>query len=294
MTARYADHILGPDTHANLPAAADVPDHAQYRCTTHDKTYLNDAGTWVDYQANAAAVPVGGTTGQVLAKNSGADYDTGWATPSGGGSAYPLGSADQPPTSPNAKDDEFDGTSSVTWSNTPTPPTSWDINTTRPGHAYLKPPAGTTYSGKVQAVPGAYPFTITAKFISTGRAANNRRGGIILAPAVPTGTSNIWYVGGNYSSGLGGAITGRLKATYAGTYISDPGVFPFDGWWGPYYVKVKVNSATSIDSWISLDGYAWVPVEAGANPGFTPDTMGIAATSDGATPELFCDFFRII
>ena len=34
---------------------------------------------------NGVGVPVGGTTGQVLAKNSAADYDTGWATPSGGG-----------------------------------------------------------------------------------------------------------------------------------------------------------------------------------------------------------------
>jgi hypothetical protein len=33
----------------------------------------------------AAAVPAGGTTGQVLEKASDADYDTDWATPSGGG-----------------------------------------------------------------------------------------------------------------------------------------------------------------------------------------------------------------
>lgn len=50
----YAAHILGPDTHANRPAAGDVPDRAQYRCTDHDKTYVNDAGTWIDYQTNAA------------------------------------------------------------------------------------------------------------------------------------------------------------------------------------------------------------------------------------------------
>lgn len=48
-------------------------------------------------------VPVGGTTGQVLAKTSGADYATGWTTPTGGGVSFPLvdgssqssGSADQ-------------------------------------------------------------------------------------------------------------------------------------------------------------------------------------------------------
>lgn len=34
-------------------------------------------------------VPAGGTTGQVLAKSSGADYATGWITPSGGGGTVP-------------------------------------------------------------------------------------------------------------------------------------------------------------------------------------------------------------
>lgn len=33
-------------------------------------------------------VPAGGTSGQVLTKNSGTDYDTGWATPSAGGSGF--------------------------------------------------------------------------------------------------------------------------------------------------------------------------------------------------------------
>ena len=35
--------------------------------------------------SNGVGVPVGGTAGQVLTKNSATDYDTGWATPSGGG-----------------------------------------------------------------------------------------------------------------------------------------------------------------------------------------------------------------
>lgn len=35
--------------------------------------------------SNGVGVPTGGSTGQVLTKNSATDYDTGWATPSGGG-----------------------------------------------------------------------------------------------------------------------------------------------------------------------------------------------------------------
>lgn len=48
----YSAHILGPDTHTNRPAASGVPDATQYRCSTHDKTYVNRAGTWVDYAAS--------------------------------------------------------------------------------------------------------------------------------------------------------------------------------------------------------------------------------------------------
>ena len=39
------------------------------------------------YTGSATRIPTGGTTGQVLTKNSGTDYDAGWATPSGGGGA---------------------------------------------------------------------------------------------------------------------------------------------------------------------------------------------------------------
>lgn len=35
--------------------------------------------------SNGAGVPNGGTTGQVLQKNSNTNQDTGWVTPSGGG-----------------------------------------------------------------------------------------------------------------------------------------------------------------------------------------------------------------
>lgn len=42
----YSAHILGPDTHANRPAASAVPDKALYACTTHGIVYVNNAGTW--------------------------------------------------------------------------------------------------------------------------------------------------------------------------------------------------------------------------------------------------------
>lgn len=38
---------------------------------------------------SASGMPVGGSTGQVLTKDSGADYDVSWQTPSGGGGSVP-------------------------------------------------------------------------------------------------------------------------------------------------------------------------------------------------------------
>lgn len=49
MTSRFIDHILGPDTHTNRPAATVAPYGALYECTTHNKVYKNNSGTWIDY-----------------------------------------------------------------------------------------------------------------------------------------------------------------------------------------------------------------------------------------------------
>jgi hypothetical protein len=62
--------------------------------------------------ATGQGVPTGGTTGQVLAKASGTNYDTAWvnAASGGGGSGAPSGlngSINFPPTTANAADDEF-------------------------------------------------------------------------------------------------------------------------------------------------------------------------------------------
>ena len=83
MTSRFADHILGPDTHANRPSASTTPYGALYECTTHNLIYKNVSGVWTTW---AAIVPNGGTAGQVLAKNSSTDGDTVWSAAGGGAS----------------------------------------------------------------------------------------------------------------------------------------------------------------------------------------------------------------
>lgn len=49
MAARFKDHILGPDTHANLPSATATPAGALFECTTHSKIYKNSGTAWGDW-----------------------------------------------------------------------------------------------------------------------------------------------------------------------------------------------------------------------------------------------------
>ena len=51
-------------------------------------------GTWKKaiLEGDSTLLPTGGTTGQVLAKNSATNYDVAWATASGGGGGTPAGS----------------------------------------------------------------------------------------------------------------------------------------------------------------------------------------------------------
>lgn len=84
MTSRYEDHVLGPDTHANLPAASAVPVGATYSCSTHGLIYRSDGTAWATY---AVLVPPGGAAADVLTKVSATDGDVGWAAPAGGGGA---------------------------------------------------------------------------------------------------------------------------------------------------------------------------------------------------------------
>lgn len=79
MTSSFFDTLIGgKDTHANRPATAKKG--ALYSCSTHSLVYRYDGAAWQTWAVlvGAAAVPAGGTTGQVLKKNSATDYDDAW------------------------------------------------------------------------------------------------------------------------------------------------------------------------------------------------------------------------
>lgn len=227
-----------------------------------------------------------------------------WANDSGGGT--PILAADLnirdtllkgaglggliPPSSPNAKDDEFDGTSSVTWSNTPTAATTATIDTTVAGALYVQHLSGTTMGGKVQAVPASYPFTITTRVRFATLQSNFQLAEILVAPASPTTTS--------VSHGLAVvAISGvftlqRLTSTLSlGSQTASTGVqVPAP----PLYLRLVFASAASMTSQYSMDGLTWITHESGFTTAITPGVMGLICTGNGAGGMTAAfDFFRV-
>lgn len=113
MTTRFVDHILGPDTHANRPAATAVPSGTLYSCTDHIKIYKSDGATWSDYAdvggtgiaetlldakgdiiaasaADTAARLAVGTNGFILTADSGETTGLKWAAAPGGSPVYDI------------------------------------------------------------------------------------------------------------------------------------------------------------------------------------------------------------
>lgn len=198
------------------------------------------------------------------------------------------------PRTPGSKDDEFDGLSSVSWSNGPTAPTTWDINTTAKGFGYLRANgSGTNFVSVIQAVPGSYPFTITAKVNSTRRGNTHLGLGLVMGPASPTTSSKILYFGPTWQSSH---ISQRLiYNTWAATsFVGAATANVLDRWGGPAYLRFVVTSATNLAVYASMDGVLWTVVETGLNPGFTPGVMGLGLCENGtADLEGVAEFFRV-
>lgn len=212
---------------------------------------------------------------------------------SGATTGYPPGSADIPPVSANAKDDEFDGTSLVTWTNGPTAPTTFNRNSTRAHHAFLRSNGNTTNAVVVYQSTPSTPFTITTKIAAAHHGTNNYAS-VILTTASPTGSSPLYIVGPDSPSATTTQVDRQKWNTFATSGFSSASAVNFANTRGPWYIKVVVNSTTSVDSFVSTDGYAWVQIEAAFNPGFTIGSMGLGVV-EGSGPDMsaYVDFFRI-
>jgi hypothetical protein len=195
-----------------------------------------------------------------------------------------------PPASPNAKDDEFDGTSSVTWSNTPTTAGIVSLNTYVPGKLYIGSASTANVVGRVQAIPAGYPFTITTRISDAMLNANFHQAGIVVTTASPTGSSNAVVIGPQYSGGAVGGL--RWSGTMGGTYASAGGLSKYLN--PPVWFRATFASATSLTTSASADGVNWVTMESAFNPGFTPGVMGLAVSAATVVNmHAVFDFFRV-
>lgn len=200
-----------------------------------------------------------------------------------------------PPRILGSQDDEFDGLSAVSWSNGPTAPTTWDIDTTVRGRGYLRSNGlGSAFASVLQAVPGAYPFTATLRVNSTRRGGSNLGFGLVLGPASPSTGSKIVWVGPNYNGGS--QLWQRLayNSWSTSSFASGATAGAFNNWDGPLWIRVIATSATSFAFYLSTDGELWTVMETGFNPGFTPGVMGVGLSENGlADLEGVVDFFRV-
>ncbi|MBO9523908.1 MAG: hypothetical protein J7518_20430 [Nocardioidaceae bacterium] len=85
MTSRWQDHILGPDTHANLPPVGSAPVYSLYMCTTHNVIHRNSGAAWTDW---ATLVPLS----RVINAQTGTTY-TGVLTDANPGAFLTLSNA---------------------------------------------------------------------------------------------------------------------------------------------------------------------------------------------------------
>lgn len=291
MTDRLKVHALDPAgaTDGQVPKYDAAAGRVVWATGGGGATTL-DALTDVDTTTTPPA------SGQVLKFNG-----TVWAPAAdstgtgGGGSGYPPGSADVPPAVANAKDDEFDGTSTATWIATPTAPNVANVNSTVPHGLYMKATgSGSTLVGRYQAAP-SFPFTITTKLTGTTARQNFMRGGgIILLPSAPTNASAATYFGPVYNST--GIEFVRIAYTNMSTFGSQSTlVGPRWGVPAPQmYLRAVVTSATAVSFYASHDGRIWTPLNAGYTNPFSIANIGLGLSEEATGGcEARLEFFRV-
>lgn len=198
------------------------------------------------------------------------------------------------PASPSAFDDEFDGTSGVTWTSTPTAPSTYDVNTTVDNCGYVRSNGNTSkFIGKYHAIPGAYPFTITAKVFAFPKGNTNLGLGLFISETPVVAGSPIMFVGPIQSGGS--RIIQRLSYNdFDTTSFVSSATSPTSGYVGPLYIRIIAASATSFTLQTSVNGQLWQTVVSAFNPGFTPGVMGFALSENGSADyDGAIEFFRV-
>ena len=211
----------------------------------------------------------------------------------GGGSSdtFTYYDPDKPPTSPNAKDDEFDGAAlDAKWTViNPSYLTTYDVNATIPDHLYAKHVADNSpdqLSGFFQSAP-ASDFTFIAKMGALFGQQNYMRAcGIFVGEGTPGQMQCIAF-------GFEGGP--QLRVGHYGTGGN------IDAW---YYSMatdrhdgyLRFTQVGSTWAWsFSGDGLSWMTFYSGSSQ-FTIASIGLVFGSYGSLtvkPEITCDWFRV-
>lgn len=203
---------------------------------------------------------------------------------------------DRVPASPSAYDDEFDTT------DTSDPMTGWttmgtldalDINSSAASHLRMAKTAtgGFSYYGVYKAAP-SMPFTVTCKVTDMLYSANYQRSGLILLEG--SGSNKIFEFGVLYGAGGGtnfgyGIWTNRTsRASWGGDQVRPATIV------APVYLRLVVTSSTSVATYFSRGGLAWIAVQTGINPGFTIANVGLGITGEdnSVSADSYFDWIR--
>ena len=207
----------------------------------------------------------------------------------GAGGVYPP-----PPTEPNARNDEFDGTSTAVWSPTPIPALEAE-SLSRPGHLRLKASGSANkYVGLLQPVPTTFPFTVETKLVSSTIRAGSHRTGLLFSEGLGQFSTmamvgllvNTSAIGTWFAAAWNGSLSGGGHNVITTQYPSIP---------RDLYLRVRVNSLNSLDIEMSSDAHVWSPIATNWNPGFNMAYMGLALNEEGSNigTESSFEYFRI-
>lgn len=303
----FGEHVQHVSTLAARDALTSVPTDALCAVDEDRGIYQWDGSAWQTWREPAAEGTLDGladvdTTG--VADGDSLVYDAGsglWVpgAVSGGSSGPP--SPDDLPASPNADDYEFNATSTSlpsgwSWFNGGT--STYNEASGR-GVLNLQASGSDEWRGLVRAIPAGASWTCTLKATALSRQSSGSypNVGIVLRDSA-TGKLYIQHF-------ITVAIsdTNRESYQWAIDYYSTPTSFGSRKAGAEQigmsrniaYYRVKKNSATSYDFQVSVDGAAWLTLDAARNVSsdVTPDQIGFAVNSRGNAVVGSLDFYRV-